>query len=642
MSILDRARRVHAAIVARRNGVPGGAQCAGHQHERNELHEESPPALAGVAPGGGNERNELDEESPPPYLLVTDRGGLAVVVGALDEADAAPLDLETTGLDPRQDKVRLLTLGLPTIDGGWFAYLIDCFAVDPAPVLEALAGKDLVGCNLTFDLGFLDRLGFAPSGKVHDLMHLSRVLYASADRSAKHGLDDIAGRELGVTLDKTHQKADWSGTLTPGHLEYAARDVLHLPAILASLRKKLKDAGLERTAEVETKCLPAVAWMASRGVGVDRPAWEALAGTARGQARYYNDELDRLAPPRAGELIANWKWTSPVDVKALFHQLGFPVKDADADTLAQVEHPIVEPYLAFREHDKRVNSFGSTWLRRMHEGRIYPDWKQTGAVTGRMSCSNPNLQQMPRDKAYRRCVTAPPGRVLVKADYSQVELRAAARIAEDERMIEAYRRGDDLHTLTAQTMTGRGEVTKQERQLAKPVNFGLIYGLSAKTLRAKAKVEYGVDMTLEQANAYREAFFATYRGIARWHQRLRSRRSPETRTLLGRRVLVDPAKSFYGSWANYAVQGTCGDGTKRAMGLLWERRGQVPGAFLVMQVHDELVVEADADQAGEVRDWLVTAMKEALADVLAPVPVEVEVEVGINWSGDQAPASPAA
>jgi DNA polymerase-1 len=222
--------------------------------------------------------------------------------------------------------------------------------------------------------------------------------------------------------------------------------------------------------------------------------------------------------------------------------------------------------------------------------------------------------------------------LLIKADYSQIELRIAARIAQDERMIEAYRQGEDLHTLTARSMTGRAEVTKQERQLAKPVNFGLIYGLSARTLRVKAKVEYAVEMIAEQAERYRAAFFDAYKGIARWHRRLKASRAPETRTLAGRRVVVE-AKTFYGARANYAVQGTSGDGTKLALALLWERRDQMPGAFPIMAVHDEIVVEADAAGADAAAAWLRQAMLDAMAPLIEPVPVEVEVKVGQTWAG---------
>src|SRR5262249_32830500 len=147
-------------------------------------------------------------------------------------------------------------------------------------------------------------------------------------------------------------------------------------------------------------------------------------------------------------------------------------------------------------------------------------------------------------------------------------------IADDKNMIAAFIRGDDLHRLTAQHMTGKAEVSKKERGLAKPVNFGLIYGMSPKALRRKAKVEYGADMTEADAQRYSDAFFAAYPRIRRWHnvqKRRCQRRVAEVRTPIGRRILVKP-DLWHGARANYQVQGTGGDAIKRTLALLWERR----------------------------------------------------------------------
>jgi DNA polymerase-1 len=253
-----------------------------------------------------------------------------------------------------------------------------------------------------------------------------------------------------------------------------------------------------------------------------------------------------------------------------------------------------------------------------------------------MSCDKPNMQNMIRDAAYRCCFTAPPGRVLVKADNSQIELRIAAKVAPEERMTDAYRRGEDLHTLTARQLTGRAEVSKEERQLAKPINFGLIYGLGADALIRKARAEYGLTLTKQEAEQYRRKFFSAWPGIARWHKKLQRQQRlgrTETRTLSGRRVIVKP-DYWHGARANYVVQGTGGDGIKTALALLWERRDLCPGAFPVLVVHDDLVVEADAAQAEAAASWLKGAMVDAMAPMISPVPVEVEVKVARTWDGD--------
>jgi DNA polymerase-1 len=571
------------------------------------------------------------ERAPqPPYLLVDRPDLLPAVLAALEQTDRIALDVETTGLDPRADRVRLLSLALDTSDSGTFAYLVDCTACDPRPVLDALAGKELVAHHAAFDLGFLARMGFTPTAAAHCTQDATRVLYAG--ESASHKLQDCLRRELGVEVSKEQQKSDWSGRLSREQLDYAARDVLHLRGLFEALREKITAAGMAEVLAVEERCLPALVWMAGSGVGFDAAGWAALVDGTQKALPALTAELNRLAPLRDGEFVPGWKWASPKDVKEVFGLLGFQVEDTEAETLALIDHPIVGPYLAFKEAAKRAGGFGRSWLKAARDGRLYPGWNQTGAMTGRMSAKEPNVQQTPREAAYRRCFVAPPGRVLVKADYSQLELRVAAKIAGEANMLAAYRRGEDLHALTARRLTGSDDVTARQRQLAKPVNFGLIYGLSAKSLRTKARAEYGVDLSEADARRYCAAFFAAYPAIRSWHRQLRGSRSTETRTVLGRRVLVKP-ELFHGARANYAVQGTGGDGVKIALALLWERRHEVSGAFPVLAVHDEIVVECNQEQAEAVTAWLKQAMVDAMAPLIDPVPVEVEVKVGRTWGG---------
>jgi DNA polymerase-1 len=570
-----------------------------------------------------------------PYRPVTDAAGLELVAAALDEALAVALDLETTGLDPRSDRLRLLSVAARTISGELFAYVIDCFAIAPAPLFPVLAGRPLVGHNLQFDLQFLARLGFEP-GAAHDTMLVSQLVHGTRKPRGFHTLAQVAERELGEKLPKELQRSDWSGTLTPEQLEYAARDVLVLLPLLDALLKQVKATGQERVAEIERHCLPAMAWLAGAGVPFDRDAWQALTRQAADEAQALAQLLDEAAPPRDGYLSRSgaWNWSSPEQVKAAFAAAGVTLDNTDDDALAGVAHPLAPLLREYRSADKLATTYGDKWLGNVSaDGRVYAEWRQLGCITGRMSSSSPNMQNLPGDGRYRRCFRAPEGRVLVRADYSQIELRITARISGDPALLEAYRTGQDVHTLTARSMTGKQEVTAAERKLAKPVNFGLIYGLSAKTLRRKAQAEYAVTLSEGDAERYKAAFFRTYAGVGRWHGRIRRERATEVRTLAGRRFAAE-ADGFYGAKANYAVQGTGGDGLKAALGLLWERRHQCPGAFPVLVVHDEIVVEADADQADAAAAWLRQAMVDGMAPLIAPVPVEVEVKVGRTWAGD--------
>jgi DNA polymerase-1 len=180
---------------------------------------------------------------------------------------------------------------------------------------------------------------------------------------------------------------------------------------------------------------------------------------------------------------------------------------------------------------------------------------------------------------------------------------------------------------------GTEDVTKEQRQLAKSLNFGLQFGMGARGFRDYARDHYGVDLTLEQAQEYRSAFFRTYPGLAAWHGRVgQSGDGPvETRTLMGRRrqQVVRFTEKL-----NLPVQGSGADGLKLALALLWERRAECPGAFPVLVVHDEIVVECSEGHAGPVADWLKRAMLDGMRPLIDPVPVEVEVKVGKTWGGD--------
>jgi DNA polymerase-1 len=209
----------------------------------------------------------------------------------------------------------------------------------------------------------------------------------------------------------------------------------------------------------------------------------------------------------------------------------------------------------------------------------------------------------------------------------------AAKIASETVMIEAYRRGEDLHTLTAKQLLGKNDVTKSDRQLAKALNFGLLYGMGARGLRGYARTAYGVEMTQEQAADYRSKFFQSYPGLEAWHRRVgRLGNNPsETRTITGRRLIG--VRGFCEK-LNTPVQGSGADGLKTALALLWERRDQARGAFPVMAVHDEIVVEADADRIAEAEGWLKSAMIDAMAPLTDPVPVEVQCSTSGTWAGD--------
>jgi DNA polymerase-1 len=196
------------------------------------------------------------------------------------------------------------------------------------------------------------------------------------------------------------------------------------------------------------------------------------------------------------------------------------VEKTDSDTLTGLDDPLAALLLDYRETVKRAGTYGESWLKdylHVLTGRVHADYFQLGAASGRMSCTHPNVQNLPRSGDYRRCVRGEEGTVIVKADFSQIELRIAAVLAQERNMLEAFRQGTDLHAVTASRVLGipLAEVGKAQRQLAKALNFGLLYGMGAKGLRAYAAANYKVILSDSEATQHRQRFFLAYPGLLR-------------------------------------------------------------------------------------------------------------------------------
>jgi DNA polymerase I len=456
-------------------------------------------------------------------------------------------------------------------------------------------------------------------------------------KKVSHKLEDVLHREVGIKLDKEHQASDWSGDLPQEMLEYAAKDAEVLLPLAGTLEPKIEDASLQKAVEIEHRMLPAIVWMSGAGVPFDAEGWRKHLDTKETELEPLKAILDDLAPDHPEG--KKWNWNSPQQVIEAFRLLKVKLSDTKEETLSRHSHPLAKALLDYRKTNKLVSTYGRKLLEKVEDGRIYASWWQIGAGTGRMACSSPNLQNLPPE--VRRYVKAPEGRMLVVADYSQIELRIAAKISGEERMLEAFAKGEDIHTITARSLTGREEVTKQERKLAKAVNFGLLYGMGSRGFRNYARASYGVEMTQREADHYWQGFFETYPDLRFWHdreyQQLKKHGNTETRTLSGRRR---KGITKLTERLNSPVQGTGADGLKLALTLLYERRGECPGAVTILAVHDEIVVECDEDQILQAETWLKEAMVEGMDDVLnspevkgPPIPVEVEVETTKTWAG---------
>lgn len=560
------------------------------------------------------------------HTVVTEPWVLIDAVQRLRQAPVVAVDLETTGLDSRTDRTRLIALASPTE-----TCLIDTTAFTPDSLRRCLEplfseGPRLVFHHAMFDLEFLAHLGLEPSsGHLYDTAIAEQLIRHSGRMPA---LTDLVERYLGFPLDKSLQKSDWSQDLTPEQLRYAALDARSTLLVYLKQSPILHELGLERVAGIEFRSAPAVVWMRRAGVPFDPERWVSVAKTEEAQAAEALRELDPSV-----------NWASPKQVLETLRRIGLDLPDTSFESLSRYrEQPVVAALLRYREHSKRLGTYGATWLQHLHPetGRIHPGWRLIGADTGRMACSSPNLMQVPREPLYRACFRAPEGRVLVKADYSQIELRLAALIAEEQAMLEAFAEGQDLHTKTALAVTGKplGAISKQDRQLAKALNFGLLYGMGAESLRSYALANYGVTLTPNEAAELRERFFRAYPGLRRWH-RSQPEGETEVRTLTGRLRVTDR----YTEKLNTPVQGSGADILKLALALLYERRHRLPGVHPVLAVHDELVLEAPAHLASLAQVHLEQAMLEAAQSVTGGrVTIAVESGVFLDWGVEPAPA----
>lgn len=577
------------------------------------------------------------------YEFVEDGQRLAEILKPLQTCPVIAVDTETTGLDPLRDKIRLVQIAAANHS----VTIVDLFKVQRemlAPLAELFQGAPIkVLQNAKFDLKFLQQAGLSITGKLFDTMVAAQLLDAGV-RSHGYNLGELVKVYLGEDLSKEQQRSDWSNlNLSSEQLEYAARDAAILLRLREIMKPKLKNARLVETAKLEFDCLGAIAQMELNGMLLDLSRWDDLRQELEQSRDQLADGLRKQLQPALLstqlDILGNQtslNLDSQQQVLEALQQMGVPVKNTSKLSLIPLaeEHPPVRALLDYRKAAKSVQAFASSLPKHVHPitGRIHPDYQQMGAATGRMSCRNPNLQQIPRDKIFRSCFIPAPGYCLVVADYSQIELRVAAELSGDRRMIEAYQNDEDLHRLTAALIADKSldQVEKSERQAAKAVNFGLIYAMGAKGLAEYAYNNYGVQMSLKQAETFRKRYFEAYQGIARWHGAIKRRLPREIRTV-GDRLRRWPDEPKLTELLNTPVQGTAADITKAALAKLPTALKET-GARLIGTVHDEILLEAPEDTAERAAQILQQVMEQAGRHYLRKVPVKAEVAIALNWA----------
>ena len=609
-------------------------------------------------------RDGIVLEAPPAGELqaetVTTRAALDAWLARVQAADRVAIDTETTSLDPHAARLVGISLAVTPWQacyipvGHNYAGVPEQLPMDEVlavlkPWLESDAPQK-VGQNIKYDMHVLANHGITLRGVVDDTMLESYVLEAHRT----HGMDALAGRHLNRTTI-TYEEVAGKGAKAIGFDQvaldvattYAAEDAdvtlqLHRtlwPAIEASERLR----HIYRNIEMPT--LQVLYDMERHGVLLDRDRLRAQSQQLAEQLM----ELERQAHELAGQPF-NLGSTKQLG-EILFERLGLPVvkktpagkPSTDESVLEKLalDYPLPKVLLQWRGLAK----LKSTYTDKLPEmvdpktGRVHTTYSQAVAITGRLASSDPNLQNIPvrtpEGRRIREAFIAPPGHQMMSADYSQIELRIMAHISQDAGLLKAFADGEDVHRATASEVFGVpiAEVNSEQRRYAKVINFGLIYGMSAFGLAANLGIERGA------AQAYIDRYFARYPGVAAYMERTRAqaREQGYVETVFGRRLwLPEIGSSNMGrrqmaerAAINAPMQGTAADLIKLAMIDVhaWLQRENL-GARLVMQVHDELVLEVPDAEV----ERLKTDLPARMAGVAQlSVPLLAEVGVGENW-----------
>ena len=585
------------------------------------------------------------------------------MTGWLQVIDAAPLvafDTETTGLDPMSAQLVGMSF---CAEPGRAAYLPLAHDYAGAPrqlgVARALAllrpwledaAKPKLGQNLKYDEHVLANHGVQLRGVAHDTLLESYVL----ESHLRHDLGTLAERHLHLetisydeVTGKGAQRIGFEQVSVERATEYSAEDADVTLRVHRCLYPQVQaEAGLEYVyRKIELPAREVLFRMERNGVLIDAALLEA-------QSRELGQKMMELEHKAYAEAGQPFNLNSPKQIGEIFFERlrlpvlkktpsGAPSTDEEVLERLAADYPLPKTLLEYRALTKLKSTYTDKLPRMVNPatGRVHTNYAQATAVTGRLASTDPNLQNIPvrtaEGRRIREAFIAPPGCVIVSADYSQIELRIMAHISRDENLLRAFAAGEDVHRATAAEIFNRElhEVTPEERRYAKVINFGLIYGMSA------FGVAQALGLERATAQAYIDSYFTRYPGVARYMQQTReqARERGYVETVFGRRLWLSEIRAGNSgrrqgaerAAINAPMQGTAADLIKLSMIAVqnWIDRERL-AARLIMQVHDELVLEVPQTELSTVRAQLPGLMTGVAA---LAVPLVVDVGAGANW-----------
>ncbi|HZX69666.1 MAG TPA: DNA polymerase I [Rhodanobacter sp.] len=612
-----------------------------------------------LAPTGSSESRVPSPESGE-YELVTTQPAFDAWLEKLRHAELIAFDTETTSIDAMRAHIVGISFA---VEAGKACYIpighdypgapkqLDRDAVLAAlkPILED-AARPKLGQHAKYDINILSNYGIVVQGLKHDSMLESYVWNATATR---HDMDSLARKYLGYETVKYEQVAgkgakqiSFSQVDLDTACRYAAEDSDITLRLHLALWPKLESVPALRKVyeDIEIPLVPVLAAMEQRGVLID-------GDELRRQSQQLGKRMLELQQQSHALAGHEFNLDSPKQLQAvLFDELGLQAKlktptgqpstneealDAIADT-----HELPRLILDYRGLAKLRSTYTDklSGIVNPRTGRVHTSYHQGSVATGRISSSDPNLQNIPvrteEGRRIRQAFIAPPGWKVLAADYSQIELRIMAHLSGDEGLLRAFHSGGDVHRATAAEVFGvpPEQITTNQRRAAKAINFGLMYGMSAFGLARQLGVDRG------EASDYMGRYFSRYPGVRAFMDATREQahRDGYVETIFGRRLYLENLTSRNGSLrqgaeraaVNAPMQGSAADIIKRAMIAVAAWLKDRGDAHMLMQVHDELVFEVRADAVDEVRSAVIERMSGAAE---LAVPLLVDAGVGVNW-----------
>ena len=529
----------------------------------------------------------------------------------MDKTKIAFIDLETDSLNPRSGVIKLVVSAMENEEVSYKKFIDDEFR-------SLLKNRSILKVfhNAKFDVEYLVNSG-CEVNNYHCTLIMAQVL-----GEEKLSLKELTKKYLGVNIDKSMQHSDnWQGEITQEHIDYAVKDVENTRGLFYKLQDELISKNLWMTYEIERRALPAIIMLENNGIKMEFYKWNLRLDKDRKLIQEIEFTIRDLL--NNSQLNLN----SPKQLVEAIKEYGIKLHSTSDDELAKYsdEHEVIKLLRKYRKLQTKIKTYGEKLKSSIDDdGRIRADWRLIGAKSGRMSCNNPPLQAMPGNS--REFFVAEDGYKLVCSDYSQIELRVLASISKDETLMNYFNNEVDLHRGTASLIFKKplDEITNKERQVAKSLNFGIIYGITAYGIQKNLR-KSGLDITLDEAEEYRIKFLNVYPRVRAIQDALL--RADYIKTIGGRRWQGGGLSMT--QRLNLPIQGSAAEGLKEALALLVNSIKET--WKLVAIVHDEILLEVPTDDAEEAKQVLENCMITGMKNIIKDIPVIVETSISNNW-----------